>query len=108
MPGFLREPDIPCSKSPLGIHERAVEYLSQGLVRQRFEHDDEGTGEQGTDHFEGGILCGGPYQDDGPPFNMGEKGVLLRFIEAMNFVDEQDSPLAMDRPPLLSRLDDPA
>jgi hypothetical protein len=39
---------------------------------------------------------------------MGEKGVLLRFIEAMDFIDEQDGPLALNGPALFGRFDDRA
>ena len=48
----------------------------------------------GRDDFEGGIFSGGADEEDVPGFDVREEGVLLGFVEAMDFVNEDDGALA--------------
>ena len=40
--------------------------------------------------LERGILCRGSYQRHCAPFYGSEKGILLRLVEAVDFIDKQD------------------
>ena len=51
--------------------------------------------EQGRDHLEGGIFRGGADEDHRAAFHIGQKGVLLRFVEAVDLVDEDDGALVV-------------
>ena len=56
--------------------------------------------QQRRDHFEGRILRGGADQDDVAALHVGQKRVLLGFVEAVDFVDEQDGAPAQAPQPL--------
>src|SRR5699024_8497413 len=53
-----------------------------------------GTRKQRRNHLERRILSGGADQDDVPPLDVREKGVLLRLVEPVNLVHEKDRALA--------------
>src|SRR5882757_6659960 len=55
-----------------------------------FEDVDLGAGEEGGDDFEGGIFGGGADEENVAGFDVREEGVLLGFVEAVDFVDEDD------------------
>src|SRR6266481_10153580 len=55
-----------------------------------FEDVDLGAGEQRGDDFEGGIFRGSADEEDVAGFDVREEGVLLGFVEAVDFVDEDD------------------
>ena len=46
--------------------------------------------EQGVVEVEGGVFGGGADEDEGAVFDVGEEGVLLGFVEAVDFVDKED------------------
>ena len=50
--------------------------------------------EQRRDHFERRILRGGADQDDVAALHVGQKGVLLRLVEAVDLVDEENGAAA--------------
>ncbi len=49
-------------------------------------------GEQGGDDLERGIFGGGADQDDRSRFHIGQKGILLGFVEAVDLIDKDDGP----------------
>ena len=49
--------------------------------------------ERRGDHLERGVFSGGADEGNGSVLYIGKGGILLRFIEAMDLVDEEDSPL---------------
>jgi hypothetical protein len=57
---------------------------------ERLEGVDAAAGEQRGVEFEGGVLGGGADEADGAAFDVGEEGVLLGLVEAMDLVYEQD------------------
>jgi len=59
-----------------------------------FEDVDLGAGEERGDDFEGGIFGGGADEEDVAGFDVREEGVLLGFVEAVDFVDEDDGAQA--------------
>src|SRR2546422_7664674 len=50
--------DVVPTESPFWIPERPLNDLQQGILRERLQYDDQRSGEQRADHFEGGILRG--------------------------------------------------
>src|SRR5579859_4230493 len=63
------------------------------FLGQAFEGKDARAREQGSIDLEAGILGSGSDQRYGAALDMGEYGILLRLIEAMNLVDKEDSAL---------------
>ena len=59
-----------------------------------FEDVDLGAREERGDDFEGGIFGGGADEEDVAGFDVREEGVLLGFVEAVDFVDEDDGAKA--------------
>ena len=60
------------------------------LFGQRFKHVDTATREQRGDDFEGRILGRRADQPDGAALHVGQKRILLRLVEAVNLVDEEN------------------
>ena len=58
------------------------------------EHQHDGAREQRAVELEGGVLGGGADQRDGAVLHVGEEAVLLRAVEAVDLVDEQQRALA--------------
>ena len=52
--------------------------------------EDAQAGEQGVVEMEGGVFSGGADEDEGAVFDVGQEGVLLGFVEAVDFVDKED------------------
>src|SRR5258707_3442027 len=59
-----------------------------------FKDVDLGAGEEGGDDFEGGIFGGGADEENVAGLDVREEGVLLGFVEAVDFVDEDDGAKA--------------
>src|ERR1700741_58187 len=59
-----------------------------------FEDIDLGAREERGDDFEGGIFGGGADEENVAGFDVREEGVLLGFVEAVDFVDEDDGAKA--------------
>ena len=55
---------------------------------------DAAAGEQGGDDLEGRIFGGRADEADGAVLDVGQEGVLLGFVEAMDLVDEEDGARA--------------
>jgi hypothetical protein len=100
LPGLRRQSGVPLAQTPLDIRQRPVEHQAQRLLREGCEHDHERAREERTDDLEGWILGRRPHQDDGAPFDMGKKGVLLGLVEPVDFIDEEDRAPAVQRPAL--------
>ena len=61
---------------------------------ERLQGVDAAAGEQRGDDLERRVLGGGADQADGAALDVGQKGVLLRLVEAMDLVDEEDGARA--------------
>src|SRR5207248_1366552 len=72
------------------VLEGAAEKLDDLRRSERLEDVDLGAREQRGNDFEGRILGGRADEDDVAGFDVREKSVLLRFVEAVNFVDKDD------------------
>ncbi len=85
-----------------GISAEAVLCVGEGAAKEfddlrsgeRVEHIDLGARKERGDDFEGRVFGGGTDENNVAGFDVGEKGVLLGFIEAVNFVDENDGAMA--------------
>ncbi len=79
------------------VGERATEQRDEFVFGERLEGVDAAAGEQRGDDLEGGILGGGADEPDGAALDVGKEGVLLRLVEAMDLVDEEDGARAVVR-----------
>jgi len=73
---------------------RSFDDLRRG---EGIENVDLGAGEQRGDDFEGWILGGCADENDVAGFDVGEEGILLGFVEAVDFVDKDDGAMAGTR-----------
>ena len=86
------------AQAALFVFQGAVEQRQYLIGRERRKHVDLGAGEQRRDDFERRVFRGGADQHHVAALDVGQKGVLLRFVEAMNFVNEKHrSPAVMPR-----------
>ena len=73
-----------------------AQQLCQILRRQRLEDKDLTPGQQRGIDLKGGVLGGGADENDASLLHKGEKGVLLRLVEAVNLIDKQQGGLPHD------------
>jgi hypothetical protein len=82
-----------------------VEDNAQVVGFERFQGEDGDPGEERGVDLEGGILGGRADQHDQPGLHVGEEGVLLRLVEAVDLVHEQEGRGALALPARASALD---
>ncbi len=63
------------------------------LLGQAPEREDTAAREEGANDFKTRVFGGGTDERYGAAFDMGQDGILLRFIEAVDLVDEEDGAL---------------
>ena len=78
------------AQATCGVGEGAYEEGDDLRVGKGLEGVDAAAGEQGSDDLEGGIFRCCADEADGAALDPGKEGVLLRFVEAVNFIDEED------------------
>jgi len=97
--------------SPVSARERPsaasarLSSPSSAASSSRCEDEDLAAREQGAVKLEGRVLGGGADQHDGAVLDIGQEGVLLGAVEAVDLVDEEQGALAADAP-LLGRVED--
>ena len=74
--------------------QRAAQQHHNFFVRERAQHVNLRARKQRGIDFERRILGGGADQNDVAALDVRQKGVLLGFVEAMDFVDEEDGAAA--------------
>jgi len=80
--------------------------LLQIIGRERLQHIDRGTREQRRVHLERGVLGGRAGEGEQAAFHVRQKRVLLRLVEAVHLIDENDGALRREAVPrLLGQLD---
>jgi hypothetical protein len=79
-----------CAKAPLAIFKGTAQQRCDLFLGQRLQHVDAAAREQRGDDFEGGILSCRSNQPYCPALHVGQKGVLLGLVEAVNLIDEED------------------
>ena len=82
--------NFPVSVAAFFIMNCLLGCLHQIIICKRFELKNPGTGNESFVDFKKRIFGSSPYKDDCTIFYPGEKGVLLRFIPAVNFVYKKD------------------
>jgi hypothetical protein len=99
----------------LGVELQAVQRrpapgrtARQVRLRQALQHIDRGARQQRGIDLEGRVLGGGADEGHRAALDIGQEGILLRLVEAMHLVDEQDgaAPLLRHHLGLLHRLAD--
>ena len=76
------------------VFQRAAQQRDQFLRRKTVKHKYFTARKQRAVDLERRVFCGRADQNDAAFFDKGEEGVLLRLVEAVNLIDEQDGPLA--------------
>ena len=85
-----------------------MDQVAHIVVGQWFELEDARSADQRPDDFEVGILRRRADQDDRAVFDVRQQRILLRFVEAVNLVDEQDGALVIHLQALFGLFDDAA
>jgi hypothetical protein len=93
-PSVGRDLDFWLAETVLGSPNRPIDDRSDFFGREGMEDGQLAAGEERRNHLEGGILRRGADEDKGPPFHVRQEGVLLSFIEMMDFVYEENRRLA--------------
>ena len=87
------------------IGERTVEQHADVVVREDRELDHARTRDERGVDLEEGVLGGGAHEHHDAVLHGMEQGILLRAVEAVDLVDEQDRALARGEQAVLGRLD---
>jgi hypothetical protein len=86
----------PPAEAALGIGAGPVNDGAQIVCMQRLQDQHRRAREQRRDDLERGVLGRGPDQDDGAVLDVRKERVLLRLVEAMDLVDEEDRAATPD------------
>ena len=82
--------EVESAEAALTVGEGAVEEGDDLGLLQGAERVDAAAGEQRGVDFEAGVLGGGADEADAAALDVGEEGVLLGLVEAVDLVDEED------------------
>ncbi len=85
-------------EAAVGVSQRPAQDDLDLLWRELVQREDAASGQQRPDHFERRILRGRADEDDRSVLHVGQDGVLLGLVEAMNLVDEQNGAPAGRKP----------
>ena len=97
--------DAPGSHTPRRP-DRPVEDQSEGPLGERRQRVDGAARQQGGVHLERRVLRGRADERDGAALDVGQEGVLLRSVEAVDLVHEQNRSPSRGAPVLLGRAHD--
>ena len=86
----------------LGVERQRTPFLGLGTLQkpierhivETVEHQHDGARQQSAVELEGGVLGGGADERDGAVLHVRQETVLLRAVEAVDLVDEQQRALA--------------
>ena len=78
------------AQAAFGVRQGAVQQRGNLLLGELLEDVNAAAGEQSADDFKGRIFGSGADEADGAALDVGQECVLLSFVEAMDFVDEED------------------
>ena len=104
--GILVDLDGALAVAALGIGEGTLEQGAHVGIAQGAELEDTGAGDQGADDLEVGVLGGGADEGEGAVLDMGQEGVLLGLVPAVDLVDEEDGLLLVEAAALEGFVDD--
>ena len=84
--------DLHRAEATFFVLQCAAQQRGDLLPGERLQHIDPATREQRRDDLEGGILSGRADQSDCAALDIRQECVLLRLVEAVNLVDEENGP----------------
>jgi hypothetical protein len=93
-PGVGVEREARAAQAALRIGERAIDERAEVVGGQRLEDEDAGARQERGDDLERRVLGGGADEDDRAALDVRQERVLLRLVEAMDLVDEEQDRLA--------------
>src|SRR2546425_3202691 len=103
---LLTESYFSLLRSPFVLQiERSVDHRQDLLIRERLQHEHPAPRQQRARQLEGRILGRRADERDDAVLDPGEKRVLLRLVEAMDLVAEEDRTLPLILQPLLGLSD---
>src|SRR5437762_981780 len=88
--GILVNFNFIISKAAFLVAERAIDQLLQLLDAERFELKNLGARNERTVYIKERVVSSRSNQPEISAFDVGEENILLRFVEVMDLVDEQD------------------
>ena len=95
------------AQPPLLVGQGSLHNSLDLIFREGAEGEDTGAGEEGGDDLKGGVFGGGPDEGNGAVLHMGQDGILLGLVEAVELVHEEDGPLTGEAPALFGLLHHP-
>ena len=96
--------DLACFQFRVG-RQRPVEQRLQVFVLQRFEDVDLATAQERRDHLERRVFGRGAYECHDALLDGSQQRILLAFVETVDFVDEQEGRLGVEKALFAGRLD---
>ncbi len=100
------QPEIPGAQTPRAVPQRAFHDPHDRLGRQGLQDDDLAARQQGAVELEGGVLRRRADQHDVSRLGVGQEDVLLRAVEAVDLVQEEDRALLVPGPHAPGLLED--
>eukprot|EP01132_Coremiostelium_polycephalum_P018947 gene18947-biopygen10297 len=91
---FLTDTQLALAQALVFVQRTLQELLHRGFI-EALEHIDTRPGQQGIVQFKRRVFGGGTNKDQRAVFDIRQERILLRLVEAMHFVDEQDGALAV-------------
>src|SRR6266853_163899 len=104
--GILIDLNVVISEAAFLVGERAIDQFTQLLDAERFELKNLGTRNERTIYIKKRVVSGRSDQPEISAFDVGEENILLRFVEVMDLVDEQDRLLTRCAKPIRRSSDD--
>ena len=104
-PRGLVEMRVGGADAALLVRQRPLGEGAHLVVRQRLELEDARPRQEGRVHFEGGVLGGRADEDHRAVLDVGQDDILLRLVEAVHLVHEEDGA-ALLHPPALAGVGD--
>ena len=104
--GFGGEVHLAGPVAPFGVRKGTRQQGLDVLILEGTQLKDPRAAHQGADHLKVGVFRGRADQREGAVLHMGEQGVLLGFVPAVDFIHEQEGAFAVHLAPLDGLPDD--
>ena len=88
--GFGVDPDFVIAEAALFVGQGAIDELFELFDLEGLELENLGAGDEGAVDVEERVVGRGADEAQVPALDVGQEDVLLRFVEVMDLVDEQD------------------
>ena len=104
--GVVVQMDLVLAQPALLVGHGPPEQRLDVVARKRLELEDAAAADQRAVDREERVFGGRADEDHHALFHVGQQHVLLGLVEAVDFVDEQQRPLALGREPVVGRRED--